>query len=170
MNGSEQAARTVLACAIVATGILTLGCGSPPDPGAERPPDRVADIEAVLAAHDAMVQAYGQADLAAFSAMLDRSSKFLLFHPMTQSRYESEELESGAYAAMFELLRDSHWTDVHLAVDVSGDAAWITSHVLIESGQLPMPFVGRGTEVWVRTADGWKLRHGHWSENPEDYP
>lgn len=169
MSGSMWASRATSAWAIVACGVLTLSCGAPAPVETGVPTDPAADIEAVLAAHEAMVQAFGRSDVEAFSAMLDVSPEFLLFHPMTASRYDLDELEAGTYDAMFAMLRDSHWTDVHLAVDVSGDAAWITSHVLIESPELPMPFVGRGTEIWVRDEAGWRLRHGHWSENPEDY-
>lgn len=170
MDGRKRKHRIFPACALVACGLVVLACGSPAPVEIEPVTDPEADVGAVLAAHDAMVSAFGRSDADAFAAMLDGSSGFLLFHPMTESRYDLEELRSGSFEDMFAMLRDSHWTDVHLAVDVSGDAAWITSHVLIESPQLPMPFVGRGTEIWVRSESGWRLRHGHWSENPEDYP
>lgn len=50
-------------------------------------------------------------------------------------------------------------------VHVNGDVAWVTSWFRAKAtvaGQ-PLPELSRGTEIWERTGEGWKMVHGHWS-------
>jgi ketosteroid isomerase-like protein len=70
---------------------------------------------------------------------------------------------------MFERLGNASWTEVHPALFVEGDVAWLTSHVLVESPEVERKFVGRGTEIWIRRDGQWRLVHGHWSEHPAIY-
>jgi ketosteroid isomerase-like protein len=68
---------------------------------------------------------------------------------------------------MFGGYEEMSWTEVHPALQVRGDVAWLTYNVLAESPDLEHPFIGRGTEIWVRHNDEWRLAHGHWSAQPE---
>lgn len=166
-NGDGPGRFTIGVALVIAAGMIG-GCG--PAEQAEPPAADPAESRGeVLAAHEALVAAYERTDAEAFRALIDDGSGFLVFHPLTESRFDEETVAEGGLDRMFGQIRGAHWTDVHLDVGVHGNTAWVTSHVLLESASLDAPFVGRGSEVWVRRPDGWRLVHGHWSENPESF-
>jgi ketosteroid isomerase-like protein len=141
----------------------------PSEPAAVQPPSRDVeqDEQAVIAAHQALIHAYQSADVDAFTRLLASSPDLLIFHPRLESRFDGVDEVKQSMGRMFERLSKATWSDHHAIVRVEGDAAWLTSHVQIESAGMKTPFVGRGTEIWVRQPEGWRLVHGHWSENPE---
>jgi ketosteroid isomerase-like protein len=161
----------VVAC----IGLSVLACGgeaeqvpAEPEPAPEE--GTSARMGAVIVAHEALTAAYQAADAEAFTALLDSSPEFTIFHPVMQSRFGSAEELTANLAAMFKRMGEIEWTDAHPAIVVEGDVAWVTSNVLIQSPDLDRAFVGRGTEIWVLRGESWKLIHGHWSENPEIRP
>ena len=91
----------------------------------------------------------------------------MIFHPFLEDRFDGIEEAKAGLAKMTERLSDVSWTEVHPVVLLDGDVGWVTSQVLIKAGSMDQPFVGRGTEVWLRYEDGWRLVHGHWSVNGE---
>jgi ketosteroid isomerase-like protein len=129
--------------------------------------DPERDHDAVVAAHRALIGAYEAGDVDAFVRGLDPSAELLVFHPQQRSRFEGIDEVRRELGPMFARMRGSSWSDHHALVTVEGDVAWLTAHVLIESTALESPFAGRGTEIFVRRTDGWKLIHGHWSMSPE---
>lgn len=129
--------------------------------------DTAADRQAVLDAHQALVEAYQKGDADAFVLMLDKSDDLLIYHPRIEDRWQGIDDVQANLAPMFARLGKATWLDVHLDLEIEGDVGWITSHVVIESPNVDVPFTGRGTEIWIRRADSWRLVHGHWSPNPE---
>jgi len=99
--------------------------------------------------------------------MLDPSAELLVFHPQFNHRFEGIDEVRQEIGKMFDRLAGADWSDHHAAVVVEGDVGWITSQVLIESPNLDPPFIGRGTEIYVRRPEGWRLIHAHWSAVPE---
>lgn len=152
--------------ALIAAG----SCVAPaPVKPAESRRDVGQDVAAVVAAHKALVRAYESGDGAAFLGLLDPTPQLVVFHPFLQNRFDGIDTAREEIPKMFARLGPSEWTDVHSAVVVEGDAAWLTGQVLVEPANRERPFIGRGTEIWVRRDDGWRLAHGHWSPNPELY-
>jgi ketosteroid isomerase-like protein len=50
-------------------------------------------------------------------------------------------------------------------IEICGDIAWVTSWFRAKADVQgkPLPELSRATEIWMRTDDGWKMVHGHWS-------
>jgi ketosteroid isomerase-like protein len=132
----------------------------------QAPVDENADRRAVLDAHTALVEAYEKGDVDAFVLQLDKSDDLLIWHPRVQNRWTGIDEIQRELPKMFARLGESSWLDVHLAVHVNGDVAWLTSQVVLESPGIE-PFTGRSTEIWKREGHTWRLTHAHWSENPE---
>lgn len=149
--------------------LLGLGCGEPVGTEGEGagPREALEDRKEVIQAHRAFISAYESGDAAAIAAMLSTDPQPLVFHPLTEGRFDGADAISEALPRMFEKLGGVEWTDIHPAIDVEGDVAWLSFHVIAQSANMGEPFVGRGSEVWVRRDDGWKLAHAHLSQNPE---
>jgi ketosteroid isomerase-like protein len=154
---------------VVGVGLVLAGCTPSGGPGqsAGTAPDTAADRQAVIDAHQALVDAYMKGDAGAFVLLLEKSDDLLIYHPRLQDRWTGVDEVQQNLSNMFERLGESSWLDVHLDLSLAGDVAWLTSQVVIESPSVDKPFTGRGTEVWVRRGSNWRLIHGHWSENPE---
>jgi ketosteroid isomerase-like protein len=152
---------------LVCLALIATGCAPAGSPEEHAVADPAIDSQAVVEAHQGLVAAYEKRDTGAFLLLLDKSEDLLLFHPRLQDRWNGFDEIQRKLPGMFERLGESSWLDVHLAVSVESDVAWLTSQVLIESPGLETPFTGRGTEIWVRRGNVWRLRHGHWSDNPE---
>jgi ketosteroid isomerase-like protein len=136
--------------------------------GAEPAASDVAEDErGVIAAHKALINAMEAGDVAAVTALMDPSSGLVIFHPFVENRFDGIGEVDAGLGTMFGHLGPLSWTEAHAAFDIEGDVAWMTSHVLIKNAEMEGPFVGRGTEIWVRRPGGWRLTHAHWSENAE---
>jgi ketosteroid isomerase-like protein len=156
---------------MLSLGLLAGGCAAPnqsvPESRGE-PTDVVADSQAVIDAHRTLVQAYESGDADAFTDMLVATPQLLIFHPLMENRFDGIEEVRENLGSMFTRLGQASWLDAHPVVIVKGDVAWLTTQLVIESPNLEAPFVGRGTELWLRQGDGWRLVHGHWSRIPEE--
>jgi len=146
--------------------VLLVACAGP----SPAPPSR-AEVQpevqqALIDAHTRLIDAYEAGDSEAFLALLDTSRDLLLFHPMTEERFESVDEIREAMPRMFAKLGPLVWTDAHPVVIQRGEIAWITSNFLLDSPRGDFHFVGRSTEIWIRHAEGWRLIHGHWSQQP----
>ncbi len=154
--------------ALLACAALTVACAPaqqpPPAAAAER--DVAADEQAVLEAHRKLIEAYQEGSIDGFSWLLTSSPDLVIFHPLERARFIGKEAAREGLLEMFGHLREAEWTEAHTALTLQGDVAWLTSEVLIESPSLRAPFLGRGTEIWVREDGGWRLVHGHWSPTP----
>jgi len=160
--------------------LLAIGACAPPDGPKVATADTAAaagtadaggtssttDQGAVIAAHRALLDAFRRGDVDAAAALMDPTSQLLVFHPYIENRFDGAEQVREGLARMFAHVRGMEWTDVDPTIRIEGDVAWLSSQVLVQSDQLDAPFVGRGTEVWVRRGDNqWRLAHGHWSEH-----
>lgn len=149
---------------------------SPPDPavgpgaGASETVDSQGsegDAQAVMEAHQALVDAYERGDVDAYVNLLSPSPELLIYHPFVEDRFDDIDEIRQKLGRMFGKISERTWTDAHPSVVVNGDVGWVASHVLIKSPDLDSAFVGRGTEIWIRTPAGWRLVHAHWSEHAE---
>jgi ketosteroid isomerase-like protein len=136
-------------------------------PGGEAQAQAREDERAVVEAHRTLIAAYEAGDVYAFVSLLDPSPSLLIFHPLLESRFDTIAQVREGLGKMFEHLGGASWTDAHALVTVWGDVAWVTSHMAVEAPGLSRPFIGRGTEIWVRDAGSWRLTHAHWSADPE---
>jgi len=152
---------------VLATSLFGCQPPAPPaEPGEAVPLDEDRDRAAVVEAHRALVAAYEAGDVDAFVDLLDTSGELLIYHPAVDSRFDGVEDVRRSMGRMFEKMAGATWTDHHALVTTHGDAAWLTAQVLIELPEAE-PFIGRATEIFVRTPEGWKLAHAHWSA-PQD--
>jgi ketosteroid isomerase-like protein len=170
-----RALSLLLVCACLGAA----GCAapqSPSDPAVEpetRETEAVdsqgseGDAQAVMEAHEALVDAYERGDIEAFVNLLAPSPDLLIYHPFVEDRFDDIDEIRQKLGRMFGRFSERAWTDAHPSVVVNGDVAWVASHVLIKSPDLDSAFVGRGTEIWLRVPAGWRLVHGHWSEHAE---
>lgn len=154
--------------AIVGACLLVGSCAPGPGTGGDgaSPSNLEADRQAVIEAHLALVHAYEYGDAERFINGLDSSPELLIFHPRLHNRFGGIEQVRLDITRMFGRIGKARWTDVHQAVVVEGDTAWLTAQVVVESPNIDT-FVGRATEIYRRRADGWRLAHAHWSANPE---
>jgi len=152
--------------AIVA-GVSTGGCKAPPTAPPSRLEVQPEIQQALIDAHTKLIEAYESGNVDQYVSMLDPSSDLLIFHPMSEDRFESVEEIREKMPRMFARIGKVTWTDAHPVVIQRGDIAWITSNFLLDSPELDYHFIGRGTEIWVRDGDRWRLIHGHWSKQPD---
>lgn len=157
-----------VSCALLAV-LAAASCPSPTPEQAPAPAarDPEADLDDVIAAHKMLIGAYERGDTETFVGLLEPTSRLVIFHPFLQNRFDGIDAAREGAPAMFQRLEGARWTDVHPALAIEGDVAWLTGQVLVEAPGRDRPFVGRGTEIWVRRDTGWRLVHGHWSTNPE---
>jgi ketosteroid isomerase-like protein len=156
-------------CLALWMGLGIVACQAPPDEGEASGADAVestVDETAIIEAHKALIRSYETADYQAFVALLAPGPELLIFHPYLENRFDGLEQAEQRLGVMFERLGEATWTEVHPAILVEGDIGWVTSHVLLNSPNMDRPFVGRGTEIWRRYEEGWRLVHAHWSEHP----
>jgi ketosteroid isomerase-like protein len=168
-SDSPSAARRLAASVawVVCVGALLVGCSASSTLHGQAAGDDIERAADVFAAHEALVAAFEAGDVDAFVGLLEPSPRLLIYHPRLVHRYTGIDQIRASMPKMFARLHGASWTDAHTEVHVNGDVAWLTSHVLLEAPGLAEPFVGRGTEIWVRSRDGWHLAHAHWSPNPE---
>ena len=158
--------------------LCALACSAPDEPAPAAAPSAVPaapsatpDSDAVLAAHRALIEAFERGDVAAAAALMDPTGQTLVFHPYLENRFEGAEQVRDGLGRMLARLDGTDWTDVDPSVHVRGDVAWLSSQVLVQYAGSETPFVGRGTEVWIRIGPGtWRLAHGHWSEHARIAP
>ena len=140
--------------------------GSTPEEGTPAGMAESTDPSGVIEAHERLVRALETSDTEALASILDQSSEFLVFHPKSAKRIDEIDETVRGFERMSRSLGTMEWTEVHAMINRRGDLAWLTSHLLLEAPALDEPFLGRATEIWIRRADGWKLVHGHWSDEP----
>jgi ketosteroid isomerase-like protein len=166
-------ARWVPCAVALCIGLALLGCqtqqqqgqqAAGPPAGSTTDPDQAQ--QEVIAAHEALVRAFEASDADAFIGLLAPTPELLIFHARTDNRFDGLDEVREHLAMMFEGFEEADWSDFHPVVLVDGNVAWVTSQVMISSLGFESPFVGRGTEIWKRYDDGWKLVHGHWSQVP----
>lgn len=156
------------AASVAAALLLALGCGGSHAPTTTKS-DTSSDQAAVVTAHTRLLASLSAADVDAFTALLDPSPDLLIFHPMLEDRFDTVEMVKKNLPIMFAKLGKATWTEVHPLVVFRDGVAWVTYYMLVEAANLSRPFAGRGTEIWNRTDNGWRLVHAHWSETPT-YP
>jgi hypothetical protein len=156
---------------LAAAAALTLaGCsGGGGQPYGEEPAAAVSPEMAradLVDAHRALLRAYEGADVEAFVGLMDPSPELLIFHPLHEGRFDGVDEVRDQLGNMFTTLGPAFWSEVHTQASIEGDVGWVSYHLVIQKQGGGEAFVGRGTEVWVRRADGWKLTLGHWSPDP----
>ncbi len=165
----RRTARMVFLCALAAMSLSCQRPETPPVSSEAEPSDQEmtarADEGAVISAHRALIRALQDGDVDSAMALLDTRASLLIFHPFKENRFDGYDETREGLSRMLGRMQDMEWTEVHQAFQINGDVAWLTSQVLVKSDELEAPFVGRGTEIWVRRFGEWKLSHGHWSEH-----
>jgi len=168
-TGSLVRLPIVVVCALAMT---CLSCQAPSEPEVSRSaePSEVSmvarsDEGAVIAAHRSLIRAFQDGDVETVVGLLEPKEGLLIFHPFLENRFDGYEETREGLERMMERVTELEWTEVHQAVRMEGNVAWLTSQILVKTPALEPPFVGRGTEVWVRRHGQWRLAHGHWSEH-----
>ena len=158
-----------VACTVVVT---CLSCQAPQEPEVSRSaePSEISmvarsDEGAVISAHRNLIRAFQDGDVETALSLLEPTDSLLIFHPFLENRFDGYEETREGLTRMLARVTDTEWTEVHQALDMEGNVAWLTSQILVKAPGLDPPFVGRGTEIWVRRHGQWRLTHGHWSEH-----
>jgi ketosteroid isomerase-like protein len=159
----------IVVCALV---VASLSCQTAPEPEANRSgePSEVSmvarsDEGAVIAAHRELIRAFQEGDTDAALELLVPNDSLLIFHPFLENRFGGYEETREGLTRMMGRVKELEWTEVHQSLDMEGNVAWFTSQILVKAPGLEPPFVGRGTEIWIRHHGNWRLSHGHWSEH-----
>ena len=127
-----------------------------------------ADEAAVRAAAEAFSRSLASGDSTAVIALL---------HPdvviFEGGRWESlDDYRKGHLRADMQFLKSVKQETARAQITVSGDLAVITreNNTTGTVGERTIDSIGAETLVLVRTPDGWKLRHVHWSSRPRRRP
>lgn len=159
----------VVICTLV---MACLSCQAPGESEANRSgePSEVSmvarsDEGAVIAAHRDLIRAFQEGDADAVLELLVPNERLLIFHPFLENRFGGYDETRAGLTRMFERVKDVEWTEVHQTLDMEGNVAWFTSQILVKASGIEPPFVGRGTEIWIRHHGDWRLSHAHWSEH-----
>ena len=157
---------------IVTLVMACLSCQAPAEPEVSRAAERSqvsmiarSDEGAVIAAHRDLIRAFQEGDAESALDLLVPNQSLLIFHPFLENRFDGYEETREGLTRMMGRVREIEWTEVHQTLDLDGNVAWLTSQILIKAPGLEPPFVGRGTEIWVRLHGTWRLSHAHWSEH-----
>jgi ketosteroid isomerase-like protein len=173
MRVTETGSVIHLPIVVVCTLAVTcLSCQAPSEPEVSRSaePSEVSmvarsDEGAVIAAHRTLIRAFQEGDVETALGLLEPKESLLIFHPFLENRFDGYEEVREGLTRMLARVTEAEWTEVHQALDMEGNVAWLTSQILVKAPGLDPPFVGRGTEIWVRRHGKWRLAHGHWSEH-----
>jgi ketosteroid isomerase-like protein len=157
-----------VALAVVLATVPACQAPPPPAPAPVETNDPFADRADVVAVHETLLAAMEAGDGPGVAALLDSAHDILMFHPAVETRFDGADAIADGIGRMLGKNSPVEITEVHLQVWVDGDVAWLTSHLLLESPSVTDPFAARGTEIWRRTEDGWRLGHAHWSGQPSD--
>ncbi len=165
LKGNEMSAAKILAAALALAALPSCAPAPNNEPPASAAPAPATSLEpALVEAHQALHDALSSRDVEGVVSLLDPSPNLLIFPPLVEERFDSLEDVRSKLPEMFERFGEATWTEVHAEAVRRGDVGWITSNLLIESRSLTSPFIGRGTEIWVKTQGRWRLVHAHWSE------
>ena len=162
-DSRARAWRTTVGILVMA--LVLAGCSQTETP---KEADSNADVAGLVAAHESFVSAYESGQVDAVVALLDPSSELLIFHPAVESRFDGVEEVRAGLTRMFAAIGRPEWLEVHTQVVVRENVGWLTANIVIEAPDAALTLVGRSTEIWTRSADGWKLSHAHWSANPQE--
>ncbi len=126
-----------------------------------------ADRQAVRAAHERLMKAYSTMKVEHVTRLLDDSEDLRLFHPRGTLDFESISVVEWGLEQMWSRVGAAEWLDESAnQVVVNGDVAWHTYAMRVQ-WKKGADIKARGTEIWIRRDDGWRLTHAHWSENDE---
>ena len=172
VRGAESVVRLPIAGVICALVVTCLSCQAPSEPdasGSAEPPEismvARSDEGAVISAHRTLIRAFQEGDVETAMGLLEPEDGLLIFHPFLENRFDGYEEVREGLTRMMRRVTGLEWTEVHQTLDIEGNVAWLTAQILIKAPGLEPPFVGRGTEIWVRRHEQWRLAHGHWSEH-----
>jgi len=169
---TEPVVRLPIAVVACALAVMLPSCQAPSEPEVSRSaePSEISmvgrsDEGAVISAHRNLLRAFQEGDVETAMGLLEPKESLLIFHPFLENRFDGYEEAREGLTRMMERVKEMEWTEVHQALNLEGNVAWLTSQILVKAPGLEPPFVGRGTEIWVRRHGQWRLSHGHWSEH-----
>jgi ketosteroid isomerase-like protein len=131
-----------------------------PDPGQDR-----ADVEQVF---NKYLRSLDAADVALASKVWLQSADVLVVTPL--GRFKGWDGVQEIYARTLEEYPERNVQAGNISIVVAGDAAWLV-YDFIFSAKLAdgKPFMAKGWEShgYLRTADGWRIAHLHYSVPPQ---
>jgi len=131
-----------------------------PDPGQDR-----ADVEQVF---NKYLRSLDAADVALASKVWLQSADVLVVTPL--GRFKGWDGVQEIYARTLEEYPERNVQAGNISIVVAGDAAWLV-YDFIFSAKLAdgKPFMAKGWEShgYLRTADGWRIAHLHYSVLPQ---
>ena len=131
-----------------------------PDPGQDR-----ADVEQVF---NKYLRSLDAADVALASEVWLQSPDVLVVTPL--GRFKGWDGVQEIYAKTLEEYPERNVQAGNISIVVAGDAAWLV-YDFIFSAKLAdgKPFMAKGWEShgYLRTADGWRIAHLHYSVPPQ---
>jgi ketosteroid isomerase-like protein len=128
---------------------------------AQQPPQEEAAVRAVASAFS---QALASGDSTAALALLH--DEVVIFEGGSWETLE--HYRSGHLRADMRFLQATKQEALRDVVSISGDLALLTreSSTTGTVGERAIDSIGVETMILVRTPDGWKIRHIHWSSRP----
>ena len=131
-----------------------------PDPGQDR-----ADVEQVF---NKYLRSLDAADVALASKVWLQSADVLVVTPL--GRFKGWDGVQEIYAKTLEEYPERNVQAGNISIVVAGDAAWLVYDFIFTATLADgKPFTAKGWEShgYLRTADGWRIAHLHYSVPPQ---
>jgi ketosteroid isomerase-like protein len=145
--------------------ILTTACAAEPPreaPGAtESATDSSVEVNAIL---DRYFQAVEGKDLVAFRALLADPGVFTAVTPT--GRLQSPDDLQKFFQDLENAYAELRLTRSNVAIGTEGSAAWAAFDWMLDgrfADGSPAAFTGWETQIYRKTADGWRIAHLHYS-------
>ena len=131
-----------------------------PDPGQDR-----ADVEQVF---NKYLQSLDAADVALASKVWLQSPDVLVVTPL--GRFKGWDGVQEIYAMTMEKYPERKVQASNVSIVVAGDSAWLVYDFIFTAKLADgKPFIAKGWEShgYLRTANGWRIAHLHYSVPPQ---
>ena len=131
-----------------------------PDPGQDR-----ADVEQVF---NKYLQSLDAADVALASKVWLQSPDVLVVTPL--GRFKGWDGVQEIYANTLEKYPERNVQASNVSIVVAGDTAWLVYDFMFTAKLADgKPFIAKGWEShgYLRTANGWRIAHLHYSVPPQ---
>ena len=149
------------------TGVIAVVLVVGSAPGCHRTPDKSQDRADVEQAFNKYRQSLIAADVALASQVWLQSPDVLVVTPV--GRFNGWDGVKEIYARTQKDFSDRNLQVSNVSIVVAGDAAWLVYDFVFTAKQADgQPLTAKGWEShgYLRTADGWRIAHLHYSIPP----
>jgi ketosteroid isomerase-like protein len=168
MSFNRRGCQVILACSLAVITTMTICASSQQTQPAKT--DRASDKNEIRELISKYARSIDGADTTLASQVWLDSPDVSFIHPLGHE-HGFEQIKENMYRhLMGKLFSERKLTPRDISVHVYGDAAWAEFYwdfaAKLRKDGSPIATHGRETQVYRRTADGWRLVHVHYSGMP----